>query len=256
MGIRPQKIPPPDSQIAQDVLEQTETIFLDVRKNAMQAYIENKTSYDRKANASNLKQADYVFMLQPKADHQRSKIPCTDFRWIGPYIIEKVLPNNNYLVRKIGTKRTQILHRMRLRQFISRQPISDIPVTQREWQPDPEVVITHDDFYARAWECEYDEPIFESDYNNLATPSPPEITIRSEQAADETRSTPGIIRENSPGNTLQPDGSYDERNVDHDTQPDADTSVEQLDSMPTNPRSSKYDLRHNPKPNCNDDYRY
>ena len=145
---------------------------------------------------------------------------------------------------------------MRLRHFTPRQPISDIPVTQREWQPDPEVVITHDDLYARAWECEYDEPIFDSDYNNLASPSPPEITIRSEQAADETRSTPGIIREKSPRNTPQPDGSYDERNVDHDTQPDADTSVEQLDPMPTNPRSSKYDLRHNPKPDCNDDYRY
>ena len=105
-------------------------------------------------------------------------------------------------------------------------------------------------------ECEYDEPIYDSDYNNLATPSPPEITIRSEQAADETRSTPGIIRENSPENTPQPDGSYDKRNVDHDTQPDAHTSVEQLDPMPTNPRSSKYDLRHNPKQNCNDDYRY
>ena len=37
MGIRPQKIPSPDSQIAQDVLEQTEIIFQDVRKNAMQA---------------------------------------------------------------------------------------------------------------------------------------------------------------------------------------------------------------------------
>ena len=32
MGIRPRKIPPPDSQIAQDVLEQTETIFQDFRK--------------------------------------------------------------------------------------------------------------------------------------------------------------------------------------------------------------------------------
>ena len=156
MGIRPQKIPPPDSQIAQDVLEQTETIFPDFRKNAMQACIKYKADYDRKANASKLKQADYVFTLQPKADHQGSKTPFTDFRWIGPYIIEKVLPNNNYLVRKIGTNRTQILHRMRLRQFTPRQPISDIPVTQREWQPDPEVVITHDDFYARAWECEYE----------------------------------------------------------------------------------------------------
>ena len=117
MGIRPQQIPPLDSQIGRDVLEQTETIFQDVRKNAMQAYLKYKAYYDRKANASKLKKADYVLILQPKADHQGSKIPFTDFRWIGPYIIEKVLPNNNYLVRKIGTNKTQILHRMRLRQF-------------------------------------------------------------------------------------------------------------------------------------------
>ena len=38
-------------------------------------------------------------------------------------------------------------------------------------------------------------------------------------------------------------------------QPDVDMSVEQPDTTPTNPRSSKYDLRHNPTPNCNDDYR-
>ena len=145
---------------------------------------------------------------------------------------------------------------MRLRQFTPRQPISDIPVTQCKWQPDPEVVITHDDLYARAWECEYDEPMFDSDYNNLATPSPPEITIRFEQAADETKSTPRIIRENYPENIPQADGSCDGRNVDHDAQPDANTSVEQPDLTPTNPRSSKYDLRHKRKPNCNDDYRY
>ena len=145
---------------------------------------------------------------------------------------------------------------MRLQQFTPRQPLSDIPVTQREWQPDPEVVITHDDLYARAWECEYDEPIIDTDYNNLAAPSPPEITIRSEQTADEMRNTPGITPENSPEIIPQPDGSSDGKDVDRGTQPDADMSVEQLDPMPTNPRSSKYDLRHNPKPNCNDDYRF
>ena len=42
MGIRPQKIPSPDSQIAQDVLQQTEMIFQDVRRNAMKAYIKYK----------------------------------------------------------------------------------------------------------------------------------------------------------------------------------------------------------------------
>ena len=90
----------------------------------------------------------------------------------------------------------------------------------------------------------------------MAIPSSPEITIRSKQTADETRNIPGTIPESPPQIIRQPHTSYDGRDMDHDTQPDADTSVEQLDPMPTNPRISKYDLRHNPKPNCNDDYRY
>ena len=87
MGIRPQKINSPDSEITQDVLEQTEILFQDIRRNAMQAYIKYKAFYDRKANASKLKQVDYVYILQPKADHHGSNIPFTDFRWIGPHII-------------------------------------------------------------------------------------------------------------------------------------------------------------------------
>ena len=80
MVILPQKIPSPDSQTAQDVLEQTERIFQDVRKNAMHAYIKYKAYYDKKANASKFKQADNVCILQPKADHQGSKLPVTNFR--------------------------------------------------------------------------------------------------------------------------------------------------------------------------------
>ena len=37
---------------------------------------------------------------------------------------------------------------------------------------------------------------------------------------------------------------------------DVETSSEQPGISPTNPHSSKYNLHHNPKPNCNDDYRY
>ena len=48
MGICPQKIPSPDSEIAQDVLQQTEIIFQDVRRNAMQAYIKYKAYYVKK----------------------------------------------------------------------------------------------------------------------------------------------------------------------------------------------------------------
>ena len=58
LRIRPQQQPIPTSQIAQDVLEQTQMIYQDVRKNTMQAYIKYKAYYDKKANASKLKEAD------------------------------------------------------------------------------------------------------------------------------------------------------------------------------------------------------
>ena len=251
MGIRPQKIPSPDSEIAQDVLEQTEMIFQDVRRIAMQAYIKYQAYYDKKTNAPKLKQSDYVYILQPKADHQGSKIPFTDFRWIGPYIIEKVLPNNSYVVRKIGTNKTQILHRMRLRQVTPRQPKPDTPVTPREWQPDPKVIIKQDHLYARAWECEYDKPIFDSDRDILVSPSSPEVAVQSGEAADETGNTPGTIQEDSSNNLPHAVEIDDGADTDHYMQPDADNSVEQIDPTPTNPRSSKYDLRHNLRRNYN-----
>ena len=70
LGIRPQQQPISSSQVAQDALDQTEVIHQDVRKNAMQAYIKYKkaTFYDKKANAAKLKEADYVYVLQRKAD--------------------------------------------------------------------------------------------------------------------------------------------------------------------------------------------
>ena len=145
---------------------------------------------------------------------------------------------------------------MRLRQFTARQPIPDTSVTPREWQPDPQVIIKHDDLYARAWECEYDKPIFDSDRDNMVKPNRPEVSVRPSEASDETRSTPGTIQEDYSGILPHTDDIVDGTDTDHYMQPDADTSEEQNDPTPTNPRSAKYDLRNNPRPNCNDDYRY
>ena len=69
------------------------------------------------------------------------------------------------------------------------------------------------------------------------------------------RSTPETIREISLEIIPQTDRLCDGTDTDHYMQPDEDTSIEQLDLTPTNPSSSKYDLRHNPQPNCNEDYR-
>ena len=145
---------------------------------------------------------------------------------------------------------------MRLRQFTPRQTIPNIPVTPRECQPDPEVIIKHDDLYARAWECEYDRPIFDSDGNNMVIPNSPEVTLQPEKAADETGSTPRTIQEDSSEILPHRDEINDKTDTDHYMQPDADNSVEEIDPTPTNPRSSKYDLRHNPRSKCNEDYRY
>ena len=189
LGNRPHQQPIPTSQISQDVLEQTEMIHQDVRKNTMQAYNKYKAYYDKKANASKLKEADYIYILQPKTDHQGSKIPFTEFRWIGPYIIEKVLPNNNYLVRKIGTNRTQMLHRMRMRQLTPRQPPADIQVKPQEYKSDPEVSLSHDDLYAKAWEYDYEQPIFDAESKNAAPTNLQEIPRRSDFSTEEMRKT-------------------------------------------------------------------
>ena len=166
-------------------------IHQDVRKNTMQAYIKNKAYYDKNANAPKLKEADYVYILQPKADHQGSKILFTEFRWIGPYIIEKVLPNNNCLVRKIGTNKTQVLHRMTIRQFTPRQLPADITVKPQEYKSNHEMSLHHDDLYARTWEYDYDQPIFDNENDNVVPPNSQEILLQSVFSTQEMRNTPG-----------------------------------------------------------------
>ena len=129
LGISPQHASIPTSQTAQNVLDETQMIYQDVRRNAMKAYIKAKAYYEKKFNSSKTDEADYVYALQSKVDHQGSTFPFTEFRWIGPYIYEKVLIYNNYLVRKNGTNKTQVLHRMQMHQFTPRQTPPDIRIT-------------------------------------------------------------------------------------------------------------------------------
>ena len=68
--------------LARDVLEQTEMIIEDVQENAMEVYIKNQVSNNKKTNTSKFRfqKAILCFELQPKADHQGIKITLTDFR--------------------------------------------------------------------------------------------------------------------------------------------------------------------------------
>ena len=148
-----------------------------------------------------------------------------------------------------------MLHHMPLRQFIPRQPIPDQQTRPQEQRLDPDVSIKHDNFYARAWDMVYERPFSDTGYDNAATPGSPKIATRSDSAADETCNTPRTPRESSPGSFHSTDGLSDVTDTFFPIEPDAETSSEQLIFTPTNLRSSKYNLCHNLKPNCNDNYR-
>ena len=145
---------------------------------------------------------------------------------------------------------------MRLRSFTPRQPILDVQATAQEWKPDAEVIIKHDDLYARAWESEYETSIFDNDQQEPHSGNSPEVTVRHDLPNDETCTTPGTIQEDSPEILPHTDEIGDGTDTDHYMEPDAEVDVEPFSPTHINPRSTKYDLRHNLKPNCNDNNRY
>ena len=114
----------------------------------------------------------------------------------------------------------------------------------------------HDDLYARAWEYDYEQPIFDAENNNAAPPNPQEVAVQSDFSTKEMKNPPGNTHECSPEIPPPTDGVSDVTDTNPHMEPDVESSSEQPGKNPTNPRSSKNNLRHNPKPNCNDDYRY
>ena len=73
----------------------------------MQSFLKYTEHYARKAKAAPLTKDDNCFVLQLLADHQGSNIPFREFRRIEPYVIEKVVPNENIIIRKRRSKKTQ-----------------------------------------------------------------------------------------------------------------------------------------------------
>ena len=156
----------------------------------MQSYLKYKEYYDRKAKAAPLKQNDYCFILQPIADHQGSKIPFREYRWTGPYIVEKVLPNENYIVRKLNSNKTQILHRIRLRKY---EPNTVLQDTRPEGnlQPDDEIIIPQDDLYVITWDTNFGE--FPNPTEENAIPTCREALDTSNDYANNTRAPDEIF---------------------------------------------------------------
>ena len=137
----------------------------------MQSYLKYKDYYDRKAKAALLKEKGYCFVLQPKADSQASKIPFREYWWIDPFVVQTVLSNDNYIVRRLNTNKTQILHRIRLKKFVPNASLGD-KYDGEKLQPDNEIVEPQDDLYTISWEVDFEYELFEprkDDWTDVAT---------------------------------------------------------------------------------------
>ena len=88
LGNNPNEQTNPTTEFAEEIQNRTKILIDKTKQNIMQSYIKYKEYYDRKAKAAPLKENDYCFVLQPKADHQGSKIPFRDYRWVGPFIMK------------------------------------------------------------------------------------------------------------------------------------------------------------------------
>ena len=130
-----------------------------------------------------MRQNDFCFILQPLADHQGSKIPFREYRWTGPYIVKKVIPNENYIVRELNCNKTQIIHRIRLRKYELNTVLLDIR-PESNLQPDDEFVIPHDDLYVIKWETNFGE--FPNSTEEVTIPTRPDAENNSNNLKGDT----------------------------------------------------------------------
>ena len=171
LGNNPNEQINPTTEFAEKIQNRTKILIDKTKQNIMQSYIKYKEYYDRKAKAAPLKENEYCFVLQPKADTQGSKIPFRDYRWVGQFVVQKVLSNENYIVLRINTNKTQILHRIRLKKFVPNQPLED-NFREQELQPDVEIVIPQDDLYVITWETDFGEQLVTRGNETIPTSMP------------------------------------------------------------------------------------
>ena len=209
------------------------TLLDQTKKNIMQSYLKNKAYYDRKAKAAPLETTEYYYILDPKADTQATKIPFREFRWCGPYKVEKVLPNNNYIVRRLGTNKTQLLHRIRLRKFTPQAPLADIFVRKSDWQKDDQMAITNDDLFAQSWNTNFGSNPFDD--------GPPQYSLNTDDTEYIPIQIPDENRPPSPGTSKNSGGSPVEQTTvtDQNHENHADEIPQQLNNDDNNTQKSK-----------------
>ena len=255
-------------ELTDELQKQIAEIHEAAKENLMQSYLKFKQYYDKKATATPLKVNDYCYVSNPKEDNQSMKLAFKDCIWTGPYVVVKVLSNNNYVVRRTGTRYTQTLHRIRLRLYAPNQRVPDVTVRREDYLPDPEVKTTHNDWYAQAWEIEFGEVLFGTPtQNSIEEATITEIADKTEDDATTTEN--GVAKtttvENSDEDKTSSDNvtsfNLDVSNNPYILTPPPIQSPPKTPELPPivvgySPRKvGRYNLRPNPRPNVNPDFR-
>ncbi len=95
--------------------------------------------FDRKAKANPLQKGDFCFLLNPEVTKQNDRLAIGECKWVGLYKVEECLTHSNYMIRKVNTNLTQIVHRIRLRKYIPpHQPVDIIVSKGTKFEADTE----------------------------------------------------------------------------------------------------------------------
>ena len=142
LGLKPEWKKDNNQDLTDKLQKQIADIHQAAKDNLMQSYLKYKQNFDENATATPLKVNDYCYALNPKTDNQSMKFAFKDCISTGPYIVVKVLSNNNYVVRRTATRYTQTLHMIRLSLYAPNQRVPDVTVrgniifqTQRVKEP-------------------------------------------------------------------------------------------------------------------------
>ena len=236
-GLKQNQKTNPTTDIGEEVVQKTRMIHESVSKHLLHSYIRYKQYYDKKAAAHPLTANDYCYALHPQANNQGSKLSFREFLWTGPFVIVKTLPNKNYLIRKLQTNKTQILHRIRLKPCPTKDRLPDIQVQTKDFQQYNDVEILHDDLYALAWQSGFEHFVMTPEHNTNNEP-----TIISTDSEDNLQNVT---------QDADPDAFPENQPDQQETQPEPDPNPE-----PSSPRKGKYNLRSNPSSNWKSDYAY
>ena len=203
--------------------------------------------------------------------------------------------NDNYIVRRLNTNKTQILHRIRLKKFVPNAPLED--KYDGEKLHYDEIVVPQVDLYTISWDVDFEYELFEprkDDWTDVATRRPTDaedgsvenyVIENKRRSASETeshseRSNEDDVNENetrtqsrnsrdvSPPWDDTTNGTQNENDVTNDLQDAGNVSNRGADStVPgisenenseenSSPRGRRYNLRPNTNPNFTEEYRY